>query len=63
MSDINHYIRGGMKVMPPNFLRECNHNNNEIQRDDLHISAIIRLFFQKFYVTFNTFLPKFSKTL
>jgi hypothetical protein len=51
-------------VMPSiSFLRKCNFKNNQIYVDDLYMSAIVRVFFRKVSVIFNTVLPTLSKTL
>jgi hypothetical protein len=52
------YIRGSTKSNTSNsFLRNCNSNNNEITQMIHKAFAIMRLFFHKASVTFNTLLP------
>jgi hypothetical protein len=55
--------RGATKVMPPIILlRKCNCKNSEIYLDDSHFfSVIIKLFFHKVFLIFNTLLPTLSK--
>jgi hypothetical protein len=53
----------GTKVMHPVFRRKCNCNKTDIYVDDSQNFSILRLFFHKVSVTFNTLLPTFSTTL
>jgi hypothetical protein len=58
-----HGTRGGVKVMPPFFLKKCNCNNNEIYMNDSFMFCSYEVNFPKVFTIFNTLVPTLSKML